>query len=64
MAAKNARSKRKCKNKVAYERHTDAIKSVVSLKKNGKLGFKYNIYICPICNKYHIGHRPRKYTDL
>jgi len=65
MAAKNARLKRKaCKNKIAYSKHTDAIKGVVSLKKNGKLGFKYNIYICEFCGKYHVGHRPKKYMNL
>ena len=64
MAAKNARNKRKCKNKVAYDTHEAAQRALIRLRKSNPLGLKYNIYICKYCGKRHVGHRPTKYSNL
>lgn len=42
----------KWKPKLKFETYQDAEEYLIA---NHKLG-KYNIYCCPYCGKYHIGH--------
>lgn len=61
MASKNARRKRKCKSKIKYNNIRQAQNTIRSLMKINNCQFKYNIYKCPFCGCYHVGHRPTKY---
>jgi hypothetical protein len=52
MASKRRLRKSICGNKVKYENQTEAVSSLITVKRNNNI----RSYKCRFCNKWHIDH--------
>jgi hypothetical protein len=56
MSAKNARQKRKCRNKISFNNRNDANHHRNLHIRKYQPRRRVNVYKCTFCKKWHIGH--------
>ena len=58
MASKRGRRRKECTGKVGHDSRDSAMRARRTLTR-GKVGeYPMNVYKCPHCGQYHIGHKP------